>query len=93
MFTSLLRRLRHKIREGQYVMPLHAEEEMDGDNLTIFDVENSFLTGRIARRQRDPRTREWKYLVTGRTIQGGRAAAVAKLSPTDALVSITVYAD
>jgi hypothetical protein len=28
-------------------MTLHAEEEMDGDNLSIFDVESGILTGKF----------------------------------------------
>jgi hypothetical protein len=32
--------MREKIRRRQYVMTLHAEEEMDDDSLTIFDVES-----------------------------------------------------
>jgi len=30
--------MREKIRTRQYVMTIHAEEEMDEDGLTIFDV-------------------------------------------------------
>jgi hypothetical protein len=75
MFDALLRRMRHQIRAGRYVMTLHAEEEMDEDNLSIFDVETVFLTGKIVRRQRDSRTGEWKYLVKGQATLGARAGA------------------
>ena len=46
-------------------MTTHAEEEMDNDGLTIFDVEGVILTGEIIERQRDRKTRELKYLVRG----------------------------
>ena len=46
------------IRTRQYVMTLHAEEEMDDDNLSIFDVERGILTGRIIERQQDRDTEE-----------------------------------
>jgi hypothetical protein len=31
--------MRDKIRSHQYVLSIHAEEEMNDDNLTIFDIE------------------------------------------------------
>ena len=49
----------------QYVMSVHAEEEMDEDGLTIFDVESVILTGEIVDRQREPQTRTRKYVVRG----------------------------
>lgn len=39
MFERILNRMREKVRALQYVMTLHAEEEMDSDDLSIFDVE------------------------------------------------------
>ena len=35
--------MRDKIRSRQYVMTLHADEEMDEDGLSIFDVESAIL--------------------------------------------------
>ena len=66
MFERVLEKFQDKIRRRQYVMTLHAEEEMDDDRLSIFDVESAILTRQIMGRQRDRRTREWKYVVTGR---------------------------
>ena len=37
-------------------MTLHAEEEMDDDGLSIFDVERALLTGEIIERQKDYQT-------------------------------------
>ena len=53
MYDRILRQMREKIRTRQYVMTLHAEEEMDEDGLTIFDVERGILTGEIFERQKD----------------------------------------
>ena len=47
MYERVLRRFREKIRTRQYVMTLHAEEEMDDDGLSIFDIEGAVLTGTI----------------------------------------------
>lgn len=83
--------MREKIRSRQYVMTLHAEEEMDEDELSIFDIESIILSGSIIERQRDSETAEWKYIVEGETIEGSSASAVGKISATLKLVIITVY--
>lgn len=83
--------MREKVRTRQYVMTLHAEEEMNNDDLTIFDVERCILTGKIVERQRDTLTAEWKYRIIGETFDGIQAEIVAKLSITDKLVIVTVY--
>lgn len=75
-------------------MTLHADEELDEDGLRITDVENALLTGRIARRQTDRRSRERKYVARGRSADDTRdVVAVVKFGPTDLLVILTVYAD
>ena len=91
MFERILRRMREKVRKCQYVMTLHAEEEMNDDYLTIYDVERGILTGEILERQKDRVTAEWKYCIRGETVDGGEVEVVAKLGPTGKLVIITVY--
>ncbi|HEX8599726.1 MAG TPA: DUF4258 domain-containing protein [Chloroflexia bacterium] len=91
MFEQVLRKMREKVRTRQYVMTLHAEEEMNDDNLSIFDVEHCILTGTIVERQRDVTTAEWKYRIAGETFGGSQAEVIAKLSVVDKLVIITVY--
>lgn len=93
MFERILRRFRERIRSGEFVMTLHAVEEMEDEGLSIFDLERAILTGKIVRRQKDEETREWKYLVDGRSLSQDEVVVVAKLSPTDKLVIITVYAE
>jgi hypothetical protein len=72
---------------------VHAEEEMDEDDLTIFDVERCILTGNIVDKQKDPETKEWKYLVKGHSLSGAEVSTDTKLAPTGKLVIITVYAE
>lgn len=83
--------MQEKVRTRQYVMTLHAEEEMDEEELSIFDVEGGILTGQIIERQKDREAGEWKYLISGETLAGDEVVIVAKLSPTGKLVIITVY--
>lgn len=91
MYETILKLMREKVRLSQYVMTLHGEEEMDEDDLTIFDIESAILTGRIFERQRDQKTAEWKYLVRGQSNSNEDIIVVAKLGPTNKLVIITVY--
>lgn len=74
-------------------MTLHAEEEMDADNLTIFDVESVILTGEIIERQKDRLTGEWKYVIEGQTLNIQVAFVISKIGPTDRLVIITVFTE
>jgi Domain of unknown function (DUF4258) len=91
MYERILQRFRERIRSRDYVITLHADEEMDEDDLSVFDLESAVLTGEIVERQRDRLTREWKYLVNGKGIDGDAVGVIGKLSPTGCLVIITVY--
>jgi len=91
VFDSVLRRMPELVRTSRYVMTIHGQEEMEADRLSVFDVEHCILTGGIVERQRDPRTREWKYLVEGEALSGHRSVVVSKIGPTGVLVVITVY--
>ena len=91
MYGRILRRIQERIRTRQYVMTLHAEEEMDDDELSIFDIERCILTGEIIERQKDRDTEEWKYVIEGQSIAGDKIGTVTKLSITGTLIIITVY--
>lgn len=91
MFAKIRDKMREKVRNLEYVMTIHAEEEMANDDLSIFDVENGILTGEIVERQKDSKTDEWKYLIAGKTFGEDNIFVAAKLSVTDKLIIITVY--
>ena len=91
MYNRILRQMREKVRKRQYVMTLHAEEEMSDDGFTIFDVERAILTGEIIERQSDRQLSEWKYLIAGKSVDNQSLVVVAKVGATDKLVIITVY--
>ena len=88
MFEAVLQHIQAKIRTLDYVMTIHADEEMDDDGLSILDVEQVILTGQIVERQRDRDSGEWKYLIHGQTDDGLKVTVVAKLSPTDTVVKL-----
>jgi Domain of unknown function (DUF4258) len=79
------------IRTLNYFVSTHAAEALEDDNLTIVDLENIILTGRVAASQRDIKTREVKYVIEGATLDGESAEAVVKIGFTGQLIVITVY--
>ena len=91
MYPRVLGQLREKVRNRQYVMTIHAEEEMDDDDFSIFDVESGILSGKIRERQKDQNTGEWKYVIEGQTLVGDSIAVVAKIGATEKLVILTVW--
>ncbi len=91
MYDKLRDKMRAKIRTLDYVMTLHAEEEMENDRLSILDVESAILNGEIVERQRDIESGESKYLVTSEAFDEGPLTVVVKLAETGKLVIITVY--
>ena len=91
MFERILNQLKEKVRTRQYVMTLHANEEMEEDELTIFDVESVVLSGSIIERQKDIVSGEWKYLVKGEALSGKPVITVTKISPTGKMIFVTVY--
>jgi len=60
MFEHVLKRFREKIRAAQFVVTLHAVEELEDEGLSVLDVEQAILTGRITRRQKDADSGEWE---------------------------------
>jgi len=93
LFSGILIKFKECIRENRYVVTMHGDEEMDEDELSIFDVERAILTGAIIERQKDSEKGEWKYIVRGQAMDGSEITVVAKLGLTNRMVIITVYRD
>lgn len=84
-------RVRNLVRSVNYVVSLHAAEELEDDNLTILDLENILLTGRIVERQKDRRTRETKTVVRGRSLDDREGEAIVKVNLSGVLYVVTIY--
>ena len=84
-------RIRDLVRRLNYVVSLHAAEELEDDNLTILDLENILLTGGIVERQKDRETREAKTIIRGRILDDREREAVVKVNLSGVLYVITVY--
>ena len=89
MFDSILNKMQEKVRMGEFIMTVHAEEEMNDEDLSIFDVEKCIFNGKIVERQKDTETSESKYRIL--CTVPSEIEIIAKLSVTGKLVIITVY--
>lgn len=84
-------RIREKIRLRQYDMSAHAMEEMAEDMLTILDVEEAVLNGRVIRVEKDD-PRGTKYVVVGDALdQQTPVGVVGRFASTGRYLIITVY--
>jgi hypothetical protein len=91
VYERVLRRCRECILESNYVVTLHAVDELEADGYSLHDLESGILTGSIVEIQRDRWTRERKYRIRGDTRLGRGIELVVKLGTTGGMVIITVY--
>jgi len=91
MHEGILRRMRELVRREEYSITEHAEEELDADRLCALDLERLVAHGFISERQRGRAPGEWKYVLEGPTRAGEWIVAVAKISPSNTLVFLTVF--
>jgi len=87
MYPRVLDKIRTLVTQGEYILSIHAENEMADDRLTEQDLEAAILNGRIARRKRD-RIGRAKYIIEGAALDGRGMTAVAQLFQTRQLVVI-----
>ena len=91
MFAKILKRFRHCVREKKIVVTQHAFDEMNDDDLMQIDIEHCILNGEIIERQWDIEFNEWKYVVSGESIDGELMEVVLKVGHRDNSVIITTY--
>ena len=82
--------IRKLARQRLYYITLHADEEMDEDGITQYELEKVLMEGEIVSHQIDALTGERKYVLTGLNI-GLPIEVVVKISHTDEIVVIAVY--
>ncbi len=91
MFQRFLTLFREKIRLRQYLVSIHADEEMKDDDLSIYDVENCILTGIITERQKTEMSGERKYVIRGHSFDDDVVFVVVKTRPVGKILIATVY--
>jgi len=90
MFERELKRFRSLSREREYIITIHALEEMGEDDVLDEDIENVVLKGRIVERQLDRAMKERKYVLTGTAVGGEPVGVVLKMGSGGKAVVITV---
>ena len=91
MYPRVLEKIRSLVRQGEYILSIHAENELADDRLTEQDLEAAILNGRIVRRERD-RIGRPKYVIEGTALDGRGLTAVAQSFRIRQLVMIiTAY--
>ena len=91
MYERELKRFRSLFREREYIITIHALEQMGEDDVLDEDIENVVLKGRIVERQLDRATKERKYVLTGTGVGGQPVGVVLKTCSEGKAVVITVY--
>ena len=87
---TVIQRMRLAIREQDYRISSHANDEMADDFLDAADIENIILTGEIVRRfTHDPRGA--RYEVLGDTVDFRHACVVCRFLGSGAFLVITAY--
>lgn len=91
MPKNWIEKIREKVRLRRYDMTAHAMEEMAEDELDIIDVENSILSGSVARIEKDD-PRGPKYVIEGfATDQFTQVGVVGRFTTTGRFLIITIY--
>jgi hypothetical protein len=89
--VSVIERIRQRIRDRDYFLSSHAEEEMADDVFERRDVENAILRGMVDRKlTHDPRGT--RYRIEGPALDGRLMRVVCRFHDAGNLVIITVYA-
>ena len=53
MYPRILAKMRALVKQGDYILSIHAENELADDNLTERDIEAAILNGDIVSRERE----------------------------------------
>ena len=82
--------IRQKIRDRDYFLSSHAEEEMAEDSFERRDVENAIFHGFVEKKLAcDPRGT--RYRIEGPALDGRIMHTICRVKEQGALVIITVY--
>lgn len=91
MFERILETMCECIRESRFTFIRHAYDEMNDDDLFVFDLEQCIQTGTIVERQWDDDFNDWKYVIHGQSADGEEIAVVAKLAESQKTIFITTF--
>ena len=87
---AVIDRLRQRVRERDYFLSSHAEEEMVDDRLSRSDVEQAILSGTVEKKLTRDR-RGSRYRVIGHADDGRPVCVICRFHELGGLIIITVY--
>ena len=85
-----IREIRERVRTKNYELTGHAEEEREDDQLTVADLREVVLTGRVEEVLTDD-PRGDRYVVRGKAQDGREVEIVCRFLASGKLRIITVY--
>lgn len=91
MLSHTLDRIERVVAKGDFVVTLHADEELRADRLTGQELRSALLSGHIVERQLNEGSGESKFRIRGRTHFGAEVEVICRLSPRQKVIIITVY--
>lgn len=83
-------KLRSLVRDQEYDISIHANEEMSKDDLISMDIENAVLTGRITKRF-TKEARGTRYEITGQALDGRPVTVICRILANNWLRIVTVF--
>ena len=91
MYPRILHQIQSLVRQGEYILSVHVENELEDDGFTDQDLEAAIFNGKIVRRERDEIGRP-KYEIEGSALDGrGLTAVVQPFQTRQIVVMVTVY--
>ena len=87
---SVIEKIRERVRNRDYYLSSHAEDEMAEDRFERVDVENAILTGIVQQKLTDD-PRGARYRIEGSARDGRMMHVLCRFKETAALIIITVY--
>jgi hypothetical protein len=88
--VSTIEKIRAKIKDRDYFLSSHAEEEMVEDRLERADVENVILKGRVQKKLTHD-SRGTRYRIEGPADNGRLVHVLCRFKEEGSLIIITVY--
>ncbi len=89
-YMSRIQKIRQKIRDRNYYLSSHAEEEMLDDLLERSDIENAILKGKIHKKLSED-IRGTRYRIQGPTKDGRITHVICRFKEDSNLIIITAY--
>lgn len=91
MYPRILQQVQALVKQGEYVLSVHVENELEDDDFTDQDLEAAILNGVIVRRERDKIGRP-KSVIEGTALDGrGSTAVVQPFQTRQLIVIVTAY--